>query len=253
MKDSIICMTDRFSVKGGYALKYDIVLFDADGTLLDFAKSEREAVMEALSAMDVELVCGMLEEYSRINDSFWKMLERGEIEKKELFYRRFEVFFEKYGIKKDPHKMADTYMRILSEKGYLLDGAFELCKELSGKVRMYIVTNGTEFIQRGRQKRSGISQFFEGVFISDCIGFEKPRIEFFEYVENSIENFSKERTLIVGDSLTSDIAGGINFGIDTCWYDPKGKTAPAEMADKITYIVSDFSEVKNIIMQGDTE
>lgn len=234
-------------------MKYDTVLFDADGTLLDFAKSEREAITEALFDMDIELVFGMLEEYSRINDSFWKMLERGEIEKKELFFRRFEVLFENYGIKKDPHKMADVYMQRLSEKGYLLEGAYELCRELYGKVRMYIVTNGTEFIQRGRQQRSGILPYFDGVFISDCIGFEKPRIEFFEYVEKNVENFSKERTVIVGDSLTSDIAGGIIFGIDTCWYNPKGKTAPADMSDKITYIASDFSAVKSIIMQGETE
>ena len=238
-------------MKGGTVMKYDVILFDADGTLLDFARSEREAVCEALIKMGVTPDDEMIGEYSKINDSFWKMLERGEIAKNELFHKRFEVLFSRYGIDADPIVMADTYMKTLSEKGYLLDGAYELCADLYGKVKMYIVTNGAEFIQRSRQKISGILPLFDGVFISDVIGYEKPRIEFFEYVEKDIEDFSKERTLIVGDSLTSDIAGGIGYGIDTCWYDPDHKEPRIDMADKITYIAYDYDDVRRVILQGE--
>ena len=232
-------------------MRYDTVLFDVDGTLLDFKKSEKEAIREALLEIGVSADDEMLAEYSRINDGYWKMLERGEIEKKVLFHKRFESFFAMYGIERDSHDMAARYVERLSTKGYLIGGADEICRELFGKVRMYIVTNGNEYVQRGRQRISGIGKYFDGVFISDCIGFEKPRGEFFSYVESHIEGFCKERTLIVGDSLTSDIKGGIDFGIDTCWYSPEKKAAPNGMRELITYTISDLSEVADIIFQGD--
>lgn len=232
-------------------MKYDTILFDADGTLLDFLRSEKEAVYEALCEIGLEPDEEMLATYSRINDGLWKKLERREIEKKVLLYHRFELLFEQYGIDADARDMANRYMHTLSQKGYLLDGAEELCSKLLGKFRLYIVTNGVEFIQRGRYARCGIDRYFDGVFISDAIGAEKPSVEYFEYVAAHIPEFSKERTLIVGDSLTSDIRGGINYGIDTCWYDPAGKEAPEDMRDKITYIADSFDSVYSFIMQGE--
>lgn len=232
---------------------YDTVLFDADGTLLDFARSEREAIVESLASFGILADEEMISTYSKINDGLWKALERKEIEKETLKIRRFEILFETYGIKTDATLAARAYMQSLSERGYTIAGALEMCERIHGKVRMYIVTNGVGFIQRERQKRSGLLPFFEGCFISEDMGYEKPDVLYFEKVASSIPDFSKERVLIVGDSLSSDIRGGINFGIDTCWYNPTGAKAPEEIAEKITYTVKSFEEIEALILQGDGE
>jgi len=231
--------------------RYDTVLFDADGTLLDFARSEREALVESLEAFGISADQAMVAAYSKINDGLWKALERGEIEKERLKIHRFELLFESYGIETDAKIAAYAYMQALSERGYALPGAFEMCERLCGKIRMYIVTNGVGFIQRERQKRSGLAPLFDGCFISEELGYEKPDVRYFEAVASSIDGFSKEKTLIVGDSLTSDIRGGISFGIDTCWYNPKGLPIPEDMAGKITYVAESFEAIEALILGGE--
>ena len=233
--------------------KYRNIWLDADGTLLDFHRSEYEALSDALDQIGMPYDDEVIATYSRINDGLWKQLERGEIQKKDLYYRRFELFFDAYGFAWDGKDMAKRYMQSLSTKGYLLEGAGELCEALHGKVKMYIVTNGVDFIQRGRFAVCGIAHYFEERFISDNIGFEKPRVEYFEAVAGKIPNFSKERTLIVGDSLSSDIQGGINYGIDTCWYNPRSKEIPEAMAGKITYVAKSFEQIERLILEGVTE
>ena len=232
-------------------MKYDVILFDADGTLLDFLRSEDEGIREALSDMNIEADDQMIAQYSIINDGLWKMLERGEIEKDVLVYRRFELFFERYGIDADAKKMSKAYMNRLSTKGHLIDGAKELCAALEGKAKLYIVTNGVAFIQKGRMEVCGIKDYFDKIFISGEVGVEKPDIRYFERVAEQIEGFSKNRAVIVGDSLTSDIKGGINFGIDTCWYNPRAKTAPDDMKDKITATVRDYGELYDFLTCGE--
>lgn len=231
--------------------RYDTVLFDADGTLLDFARSEREALVESLGKLGIFADEAMIAAYSKINDGLWKALERKEIEKETLKTRRFELLFEAYGIQTDATLAARAYMQALSERGYTIPGAREMCERLRGKVRMYIVTNGVGFIQRERQKRSGLLPFFDGCFISEDVGYEKPDPCYFEAVAASIGGFSKEKTLIVGDSLSSDIRGGLSFGIDTCWYNPKGLPTPEEMGGKITYITTSFEEIEALILEGE--
>ncbi len=230
-------------------MRYDVVLFDADGTLLDFLKSEKEAVSEVMSVYGIEPTDENVRLYSEINAGLWKKLEKKEIEKKVLLYQRFEILLERLGKAGDAKEMARAYMNSLSSKGYLLDGAENMCRELFGKVKMYIVTNGVEFIQRGRYARCGIDKYFDGVFISDCIGCEKPAIEYFQYVSEHIGGIDKQRTLIVGDSLTSDMRGGLNFGIDTCWYNPDKKPCPDDM--RLTYNVDSFNQIVKIIFGED--
>lgn len=234
-------------------MKYTTVLMDADGTLLDFLRSEREAVREALCEIGVDADDSMLSEYSRINDGLWKSLERGEIEKSVLVYRRFEIFFQQYGIDADAHDMAKRYMRTLSDKGYILDGAYELCQRLSEKHRLFIVTNGIRSIQSGRMEKSGLLPFFEDYFISDDIGFEKPSVRFFEYVEKHIRGFDKSRTVIVGDSLTSDIRGGVDFGIDTCWYSQQGRELPEVLMGKVSFVAVNHRQIYEFISQGEED
>ena len=227
-------------------MKYDYILFDADGTLLDFHKSETEAVKEAMIINSIDPTEEKIRLYSSINDGLWKKLERGEIEKKVLLYHRFELLFEALDVCGNAKKMAADYMNLLSTKGYVLEGAEDMCRALFGVVKMYIVTNGVEFIQRGRYARCGIDKYFDEVFISDAIGHEKPSLDFFEYVADHIDGFDKKRALIVGDSLTSDMRGGLNYGIDTCWYNPSYKKCPDDM--QLTYIAHSFDEVKNFII-----
>ena len=227
-------------------MKYDVVLFDADGTLLDFLKSEKEAVGEVMSDNGIEPTDENIKLYSEINAGLWKKLERREIEKKVLLYHRFELLLEALGKTGDAKGMAKAYMNSLSTKGYLLDGAEDMCRAINGKVRAYIVTNGVEFIQRGRYARCGIDKYFDDVFISDCIGCEKPAVEYFDHVSAHIGGIDKKRTLIVGDSLTSDMQGGINYGIDTCWYNPNKKACPDDMS--LTYIVDNFDDITKIIL-----
>ena len=226
-------------------MKYTTVLMDADETLLDFRRSEREAVSEMLESFGISVNYEIVKKYSEINSSLWKALERGEIEKKVLFYRRFEMLSDIYGFRLDAKEMAKIYMDILATKGYMLPGALELCKKLQGKVRLYIVTNGAEYIQRGRYKALGIEKYFDGIFISDSIGHEKPSVRFFEKAAEDIPNFSKEKTVIVGDSLSSDMQGGINFGIDTCWYAPNAERIPQDM--NITYLAHTHEEIYDFV------
>lgn len=227
-----------------------MVLFDADGTLLDFLKSEAEAVREALVLDGIVPTDETVSLYSDINSELWRKLERGEIEKKVLLYRRFELLYEVLGARGNARLTAERYMSALATKGYMLKGAEDMLRALYGRVKMYIVTNGVEFIQRGRYARCGMEKYFENIFISDVIGVEKPDVRYFEYVDEHIGGIDKKRTLIVGDSLTSDIRGGINYGIDTCWYNPAGKPCPDGM--NITFIADSFDSVVKFITDGDS-
>lgn len=227
-------------------MKYTTILFDADDTLLDFGAAEHEAITNVLRIYGFPHDESVIAEYSRINISFWKMLERGEIKKDELKYRRFEAFCEHFHFNVDAREMANEYMSSLSKQNPLIDGAVDICEKLFGKCRLYIITNGIKFIQESRFSTSPLMKYFDKVFISETIGYDKPSLEYFEAVANEIPNFDKSKTIVIGDSLTSDIKGGINFGLDTCWFNPKRKDRPSDM--NITYEIERLDEIFNIVM-----
>lgn len=228
-------------------MKYTTVLFDADDTLFDFGAAEREAITSVLDRYGFPSDDGVIAEYSRINLGFWKMLERGEIKKDELKIRRFSAFCEHFGFEADAVEMASAYMEALSKQSRLLDGSIDVCEKLFGKCRLYVITNGIKFIQEGRFSASPIMKYFDGVFISEVIGYDKPKREYFEAVAKAIPDFDRAKTLVVGDSLTSDIQGGINFGLDTCWFNPKEKPCPDNI--RATYEIKNISEVYSIVTE----
>ena len=225
--------------------KYKFLLFDADATLMDFHRSEKEAVRECLEFFSLPSDDSVIAKYSEINAGYWKMLERGEIEKEKLYPARWQSLIDYYGFNCKAQDISDKYIERLATKSYMLDGALELCKSLHGKYKMYIVTNGQKDIQKSRLFPSPLFQFFDECFISEDIGYEKPSIKYFEAVTAQIPNYDPTKAIIIGDSLTSDMQGGINAGIDTCWYNPTNKALP--QGYELTYIVSNFDEMAEVI------
>lgn len=225
--------------------KYSILLFDADGTIMDFHRSEFEAVRESLEFFGLPSGIAIIKAYSEINAEYWRMLERGEIEKSKLYAARWQTLIDTYGFACDAQALSDKYIEKLASKSYMIDGALEMCERLSKKYKMYIVTNGQKYIQHNRLFPSPLFKYFDDCFISEDVGYEKPHIKYFEHVANAIPDFDPEKAIVIGDSLTSDMQGGINAGIDTCWYNPSGKSVPDGY--DLTYVVSNFSEMENIL------
>lgn len=227
-------------------MAYSIALFDADNTLLDFTRAEHEALCECLSSRGLPTDEPTVKLYSTINDSHWKRLERGETTRARLKVERFADFFSAVGFEGDPTVMAEDYVAALSRQAHLLDGAVELIHALHGKCRLYIVTNGITSVQKSRFGACPLAPYFDACFISEEMGCAKPEKRFFDLVAVAIEGFDPSRAIVIGDSLSSDIQGGINAGLSTCWYNPKGIAAPAHM--KINHTVTSLYEIKDIIL-----
>ncbi len=227
-------------------MSYRFVLLDADNTLLDFTRSECVALSECLIKRDIQPTDELIARYSEINDDFWKMLERGEVTREALRVERFAKLFREYGFSFDPAEMAEDYLVALSTKSYLMDGAFEFCKNIHGKCRMFVITNGNTSVQKGRFDPCPLAPMFENCFISEEIGHSKPEKAYFDAVASMIPGFDAREAVVVGDSLSSDIQGGINAGIDTCWFNPKRKSVPRDLPVK--YVVHSFDELEKIIL-----
>lgn len=226
-------------------MKYSFLLFDADHTLFDFNKSEYLALKSALEQLGCPSTDAHIERYSDINVKYWKMLERGEIDKISLKLARFVEFGKEFGFEDKAEALSDLYMENLAHESHLFDGALELVEKLSESYRLFIITNGVKSTQDGRFSVSPITKYFEKIFISEVVGAEKPSVEFFDAVANGIEGFERERALVIGDSLSSDIKGAINSKIDCIWYNPMEKSAPDGW--NITYTVRNFYEILDIL------
>jgi len=227
-------------------LSYKIALIDADNTLLDFTRSEREALSDCLIARGLPYHRDITDKYAAINDFYWKQLELGLVTRANLRVRRFEAFFKEFGFEHDPALMADEYMARLATKSYLMDGALDFCTRLYGKCKLYLITNGNTVVQKGRFDPSPLAPLFESCFISEEMGCAKPEKAYFELVAANIPNFDPQQTIVVGDSLSSDIQGGIHAGLDTCWFNPKQKPRPPHIP--MTYMAHTFEEILSIIL-----
>ncbi|MDR0293396.1 MAG: YjjG family noncanonical pyrimidine nucleotidase [Oscillospiraceae bacterium] len=201
--------------------QYSVLLLDADGTLFDYDKAERNALRDTLSLYGFEFSEKALRQFRQINGELEKQLERGEISVNAMQSRRFARFFEAMPLQCDPGEFNSLYIKQLEQYVFLLDDADLVCGELYQTSALYVVTNGISSVQRGRLTRSGLLPYMSGLFISEEIGFQKPHRYFFDAVFTQLGDVSRDRILIVGDSLSTDVAGGHTAGLDTCWYNPK--------------------------------
>ena len=202
-------------------MKYEVILFDADETLFDFKKSEREAFRKAMIDMGIEYDEDYhFKIYHEINTKIWREFEEGLITQEKLKVERFRRLADKLSIKLDEYEIAELYMNHLSEASFLYDESIELLEELKEKYTLIIITNGLTKVQDKRIRKSKIAKYFKEIIISEEVDISKPNAEIFHHALDKIGYHDKNKVLMVGDSLTSDIQGGINAGIDTCWYNP---------------------------------
>lgn len=206
------------------------IFFDLDDTLLDFTRAERAALTKALTEMNVPAGDAVLDRYHEINAAQWALLEEGKVTRPQLLTRRFELLFTELGLDRDARETCDRYEGHLAEGHLFIPGAPELLAALAPQYDLYIVSNGAAAVQHSRLDSAGIKPYFKGIFISETIGFDKPSPAFFQAVFAAIPGFSREAALLVGDSLTSDIRGGLNAGIRTCWFDPHGAPSRPDIA-----------------------
>lgn len=226
-------------------VKYTTVLIDADETLLDFTKSQEEALKNTLRINGYPWSREINEIYSDENLKLWKKFERGEVTRARLKIERFENFFRILGIEgADIEKINRDYVDCLSACGFINDGALELCKTLCGACGLYIATNGLRKAQEGRLERSGLKPYIDGMFISDVVGFQKPSKEYFDFIFSTLGITDKSKVIILGDSLTSDMQGGRNAGITTCLFDPLDQVAlPHPLCDCKIRNLTDFARL----------
>lgn len=225
---------------------FTTILLDVDGTLLDFAEAERLGVCAVMRAWDVEPTPYLVERYHQINQEFWKAFERGDIAKEEIFGNRYRRFFAVIGREVDGDAAEELYREQLDHCAILMDGAEDICSYLKSKnYDLYIVTNGVSHTQYSRLKLSGLDSYFTDVFVSEDAGSQKPQKEYFDFCFARIREKTPARMLIVGDSQSSDIRGGINAGIATCWLNDG--TQPRAAGIKADYEIGKLCELKKFL------
>jgi 2-haloacid dehalogenase len=209
--------------------RFDFILFDADNTLFDYDRAERHALTTTLRELGAEASEAVHRTYRRINADYWRRFENGTVTAADLRSGRFADLAAEIGLDIAGEQMSSRYLRHLGQASFLIDGAQSVVEELSRRgFLLGLITNGLEDVQKSRLSLSPIAEYFSSVTISDEVGAKKPDPKIFEIAFSRSGNPDKSRSLVVGDSLTSDMAGGRNFGIATCWYNPEGNPAPQD-------------------------
>jgi 2-haloacid dehalogenase len=225
--------------------RYSWLLFDADGTLFDYNKAESTALRDVFRSFDFGFTPECALAYREINDRYWRDFELGLIDQKSLRSQRFSELLDSLELEADPELFSRKYLEFLSMGTYLIDGVEEVLDALHPLFDMAILTNGLQDVQRPRFTRSSIGSYFKVWIISEEVGFAKPDPAIFDVVFDLIGHPPPDEVLMIGDSLTSDIAGGLNYGIDTCWFNPSNKQSPQDM--DIRYEINDLSQLQNIL------
>ncbi len=226
-------------------MAFDAILLDLDDTILDFGKAEAAAISKTFTDLGIEPTEALLRRYSEINIAQWEAMERGELTRERVLLRRFELLFEELGFETDVQACEDRYRGYLGVGHYFIEGAEELLAYLAPKYRLYIASNGVAETQYSRLKSAAIGHFFKEIFISETTGYHKPEKGYFDYCFARIPKFDPEKTLMIGDSLTGDILGGNNAGIQTCWFNPKHKPRRPDIVP--TYEIHNLAELKEFL------
>jgi YjjG family noncanonical pyrimidine nucleotidase len=225
--------------------RYSWLIFDADGTLFDFHRGETTALQSTTNKHGVSYSSHLHEVYAAISAELWGRFERGEIPLDLLRVMRFERLFADLGIELEPEPFNLDFMEALGRQTQLLDGAEDVVRDLSSRFRLLLATNGIAVVQRSRFSRSSIRRYFEEVVISDEIGVAKPQTEYMDEAFSRMGHPAKSEVLMIGDSLSSDVAAGVNYGIDTCWFNPN--QLPLDGSPKPTFTIEDLSEIDAIV------
>lgn len=222
-------------------MRRPILLFDLDNTILNFDSGERAALMDAFRQFAIEPTEKLLADYHRINIKYWEKLERGELSRIEVLEGRFDEVFRLYGIDCTGEKIQGVYEKNLGDHYDFMPGAKELLEKLYEKNDLYIVSNGCAEVQSSRIAGAGLRKYFKDFFVSENVGFDKPDVRFFNCCFARIPDFDKERAILIGDSLTSDIKGGKNAGIKSCWLNVDHRPVPA--VNGPDFVISSLSEL----------
>ena len=223
----------------------EFLFLDLDDTILDFHKAERIALSKTIREFGVEPTEAVLNRYHLINKWHWEQLEQGKLNRSQVLTGRFRALFEELGVTVDPEKIQAIYENNLSIGHYFLPGAEEAVEYLSTRYKLYLASNGTAVVQKGRMTSANLYRFFRKSFVSEEIGHNKPSKAYFDAAFAQIPDFDPRKAMIVGDSLTSDIKGGNNAGIRTCWVNPGH--APRHPEIHVDYEIEALSQLPALL------
>ncbi|HFH9503980.1 TPA: YjjG family noncanonical pyrimidine nucleotidase [Streptococcus pyogenes] len=229
-------------------MHYNFLFFDLDHTLLDFDAAEEVALTKLLEEYQVIDIKAYKDYYKPMNQNLWKQLEGGDISKADLVNSRFALLFAHFGVTVDGRQLAEGYQKHLKDQGQVYTGAKELLADLTAQgYNLYAATNGIATIQQGRLQASGLAPYFKAIFISEQSGSQKPKKAFYDWMTQQVSNYQPDQALMIGDSLSADVQGGINAGMDTLWYNPKHLLNNSPVHP--TYEVSDYQALLNCIAE----
>lgn len=229
-------------------MSYNWILFDADGTLFDYDQAEATALQRTFEQMGQGFEPAYVEAYRRINGQIWLEFEQGRISQERLRTLRFEQLFQAVGVELSPEAFSPRYLENLAQGTALIDGAEEVVRALHGRVALLLITNGLRDVQRPRFARSALNGYFAGLVISEEVGAAKPSSRIFDVAFEQMGYPGREEVLMVGDSLTSDMRGGVDYGLDTCWFNP-GRRA-RDPALEIRYEIQDLRQLLDLVGGG---
>jgi YjjG family noncanonical pyrimidine nucleotidase len=226
-------------------MKYKWLLIDIDSTLFDYDKAEEDALRKTFERLNLEYDESVLGVYRQINNKIWSDFEKGKITPKQIKVRRFPMLFEKLNIDSDPKAFNDIFLRNLSEGLHLIEGAEEVLKALNEKFKIALITNGLKDVQRPRITKSAIFKYISRIIISEEVGVSKPDKKIFDIAFQRMNYPDRQEVLMIGDNLTSDIKGGNDYGIGTCWFNPKKVSCDSDL--QIKYEIEKLTELLNIL------